>query len=151
MNMIKWCTRFITWLCIEFPRWPCHKEKPQVLQHESYPHEPPLASEAENRPSGPSVSTYLLNLILRGIELYFLPQVTSEIGWDRQTPKVLAALKRLKGRNVEGQRSGSRGFLHHVNTRSQLVVERRTRSVHVSCDLQSIAQFTRTNSSILMK
>ena len=103
----------------------------QVQCHESYnTHESALANKGQYRPP---VSTLVFNLSLRGIELYFLPQVNSEIGQDRQTPEVLAKLKTSQG--VETQKNSEVGFeedvLTKVNTRCQLVVERRTKSVHV--------------------
>ena len=61
------------------------------------PQDPALASE-EN--TGHQYQPLLLILSLRGIELYFLTQVSSEIRRDRQTPKVLASCKRLKGRDT---------------------------------------------------
>ena len=67
------------------------------------PQDPALTSE-EN--TGHQYQPLLLILSLRGIELYFLTQVSSEIRRDRQTPKVLASCKRLKGRDTAkwGQR-----------------------------------------------
>ena len=61
------------------------------------PQDPALTSE-EN--TGHQYQPLLLILSLRGIELYFLTQVSSEIRRDRQTPKVLASCKRLKGRDT---------------------------------------------------
>ena len=68
------------------------------------PQDPALTSE-EN--TGHQYQPLLLILSLRGIELYFLPQVHSEIGRDRQTPKVLAGCKRPEGRGAEHQPSGT--------------------------------------------
>ena len=73
------------------------------VPQELHPQDPALASE-EN--TGHQYQPLLLILSLRGIELYFLTQVSSEIRRDRQTPKVLASCKRLKGRDTAkwGQR-----------------------------------------------
>ena len=70
----------------------------------------------------------LLILSLRGIELYFLPQVHSEIGRDRQTPKVLVGFKRPEGRGAEHQPSGTEeGAKTQYKTRIQLAVAPRTK------------------------
>ena len=68
------------------------------------PQDAALASE-EN--TGHQYQPLLLILSLRGIELYFLTQVSSEIRRDRQTPKVLAGCKRPEGRGAEHQPSGT--------------------------------------------
>ena len=69
------------------------------MPRELHPQDPALTSE-EN--TGHQYQPLLLILSLRGIELYFLTQVSSEIRRDRQTPKVLASCKRLKGRDTVG-------------------------------------------------
>ena len=78
----------------------------------------------------------LLILSLRGIELYFLPQVHSEIGRDRQTPKVLAGCKRPEGRGAENQPSetkqGAENPYYDISWQSR----QGPKFVHVFCDLE---------------
>ena len=148
--MIKRCTQSITGLCLlNSLGGLATKKSHRSSTTRATPHERPLASEAEYRPS---VSTSLFNLTLRGIELYFLPQVTSEIGRDRQTPEMLAKLKRLEGQDAEGQRSGVQGgCLHQSQQPMQLVVESRTRFVHVSVTFDLLLVYTNITRLFLNK
>ena len=71
---------------------------PQVQCRKSYT--PTSQPWRARHNTGHQYQPLLLILSLRGIELYFLTQVSSEIRRDRQTPKVLASCKRLKGRDT---------------------------------------------------
>ena len=103
------------------------------MPQELHPQDPALASE-EN--TGHQYQPLLLILSLRGIELYFLPQVHSEIGRDRQTPKVLAGCKRPEGRGAENQPSeteqGAENPYYDISWQSR----QGPKFVHVFCDLE---------------
>ena len=71
----------------------------------------------------------LLILSLRGIKLFFLPQVHREIGRDRQTPKVLAGCKRPEGRGAKKPAKWDRGRSRkpQLKLRYQLAAAPRTK------------------------
>ena len=116
---------------------------------ELHTHESPLVNEEQYRPP---VSTSVFNPSLRGIELYFLPQVNSEIWRERQTPKVLAKLQTSQGR--ETQKNSEVGIEEDVLNQSQHTMPAgsgdKDQIRACICDLRSIAQFTRTISSIIL-
>ena len=110
------------------------------MPQELHPQDPALASE-EN--TGHQYQPLLLILSLRGIELYFLTQVSSEIRRDRQTPKVLAGCKRPEGRGAENQPSGTEEGAENPTPNYDVSWQSRQgpKFVHVFCDLEPPAQF----------
>ena len=110
------------WLYIELPRWRKPQNTSQVQLHERHPTSHPWRAKKMDTTS---VSNSLLISFYEESNCICLPQVTSEIEWDRQTPKELAMLKRLKGRDAEESEVGAEDFIN-ANTTSQLTEEGRT-------------------------
>ena len=115
---------------------------PQVQCRKSYT--PTSQPWRARHNTGHQYSPLLLILSLRGIELYFLTQVTSEIWRDRQTPEVLAKLQTSQG--FETQKTSEVGTEEDVKTnaktRCQLVVETGTKFVHVFVTLNLLLSLT---------
>ena len=115
-------------ICIRYLMPDCLLNSPGAESHKIR-HRSNYASATHSHPwrakkmDTTSVSNSLLISFYEESNCICLPQVTSE--WDRQTPKELAMLKRLKGRDAEESEVGAEDFIN-ANTTSQLTEEGRT-------------------------
>ena len=125
---------------IEFPRWRKPQNMPQVKPHQRHPR----ATPGERRRWTLQQYLILLNShSTRNPTVYACPRLPVRLNGIARPRRSWQRWNVSRGETRKKAKWELRIF-NNANTTSQLAVEGRTRVVHVSCDLLTIAQFKRT-------
>ena len=126
---------------IEFPRWRKPHNMPQVKTHQRHPR----ATPGERRRWTLQQYLILLNShSTRNQTVYACPRLQVWLNGIARPRRSWQRWNVSRGETWKDSDVGIEDFYTNANTRSQLVVERRTWVVHVSCDLLTIVQLKRT-------